>query len=136
MLSEMFGMEWYKVHEEAERLEHAVSIDFEAKLVERLGENGVCPHGNDIRADSATHRRSRGLVTLAEVDPEQAAVVQSVYERERALLEYLDKVNIRPGATVRVLSRNPDATLRLQIEEQDVLLGSAAAEIIWVKVTK
>src|SRR5213075_2552 len=32
MLSEVFGMEWYKVHDEAERLEHAVSADFEAKL--------------------------------------------------------------------------------------------------------
>ena len=32
MLAEMFGMEWYKVHDEAERLEHAVSPDFEAKL--------------------------------------------------------------------------------------------------------
>ena len=33
MLTEMFGMEWYKVHDEAERLEHAVSPDFEAKLL-------------------------------------------------------------------------------------------------------
>ena len=33
MLSETFGMEWYKVHDEAERLEHAVSPDFEKKLV-------------------------------------------------------------------------------------------------------
>ena len=33
MLNEMFGMEWWKVHDEAERLEHAVSPDFEAKLL-------------------------------------------------------------------------------------------------------
>ena len=37
MLSEMFGMEWWKVHDEAERLEHAVSPDFEAKLLAKLG---------------------------------------------------------------------------------------------------
>src|SRR5271156_4765556 len=37
MLSEMFGMAWYKVHDEEERLEHAVSPDFEAKLLARLG---------------------------------------------------------------------------------------------------
>ena len=36
MLAEMFGMEWYKVHDEAERLEHAVSPDFEAKLLAKL----------------------------------------------------------------------------------------------------
>ncbi|MGH9602281.1 MAG: metal-dependent transcriptional regulator, partial [Terriglobales bacterium] len=48
MLAEVFGMEWYKVHDEAERLEHAVSADFEAKLVEKLGRGGVCPHGNPV----------------------------------------------------------------------------------------
>src|SRR5215470_17538419 len=69
MLSEMFGMEWYKVHEEAERLEHAVSADFEEKLVARLGANGLCPHGNDIRGDSAAERRSRGLILLRELKP-------------------------------------------------------------------
>src|SRR5438067_6218874 len=46
MLSEIFGMEWYKVHEEAERLEHAVSKDFESRLATRLGTSGKCPHGN------------------------------------------------------------------------------------------
>jgi Mn-dependent DtxR family transcriptional regulator len=38
MLSEIFGMEWHEIHEEAERLEHAVSPAFEAKLKEKLGE--------------------------------------------------------------------------------------------------
>src|SRR5712671_424159 len=46
MLNEMFGMEWWKVHDEAERLEHAVSPDFEAKLLAKLGSGGACPHGN------------------------------------------------------------------------------------------
>ncbi len=48
MLHEQFGMEWYKTHDEAERLEHAVSADFEAKLVAKLGAGGVCPHGNPV----------------------------------------------------------------------------------------
>ncbi len=133
MLSEMFGMEWYKVHDEAERLEHAVSVDFEARLVERLGLNGVCPHGNDIRSDSASHRRDRGLMTLAEVEPRQSAVVECVFERDRGLLEYLDRVGLRPGVPVRVLRRNPDATIRMTVSGQEQLLGSSAAEKIWVK---
>lgn len=135
MLSEMFGMDWYKVHEEAERLEHAVSSDFEAKLIERLGENGVCPHGNDIRADSPADRRSRGLITLPDVEPGQTAVVESVYERDRTLLEYFDKIGIRPATALQVLERNPDATLRLAIAGEDVLLGSAAAARIWVRMS-
>jgi len=133
MLSEMFGMEWYKVHDEAERLEHAVSVDFELKLVERLGKNGVCPHGNDIRSDSPTDKRSRGLITLAEVKPLRSAAVECVYERDRTLLEYLDTMGIRPGVWVRVMARNPDATLRIAISGQEQLLGSSAAERIWVR---
>ena len=43
MLSEMFGMEWWKVHDEAERLEHAVSPDFEAKLLAKLGSGEALP---------------------------------------------------------------------------------------------
>jgi DtxR family transcriptional regulator, Mn-dependent transcriptional regulator len=133
MLSEMFGMEWYKVHDEAERLEHAVSVDFEVKLVERLGKNGVCPHGNDIRSDSPRDKRSRGLVTLAEVELLNCAAVECVYERDKTLLEYLDRIGIRPGVWVRVLDRNPDATLRLAVSEEQQLLGSSAAERIWVR---
>jgi DtxR family Mn-dependent transcriptional regulator len=133
MLSEMFGMEWYKVHEEAERLEHAVSADFEAKLVERLGTNGVCPHGNDIRADSPADRRERGLTPLAELERGSTAVIECVYERNRTLLEYLDKLGIRPGIAVRVLDQNPDATLRIKAGSGVFQLGSQAAGRIWVR---
>ena len=62
MLHEIFGMEWTKVHEEAERLEHAVSADFEARLVKKLGRGGICPHGNQMTPESAASRKRRGLI--------------------------------------------------------------------------
>src|SRR5438105_6550636 len=46
MLTEIFGMEWYKVHDEAEQLEHAVSAQFKKRLIEKLGTGQPCPHGN------------------------------------------------------------------------------------------
>src|SRR5580692_5288188 len=48
MLHEMLGVEWYKVHDEAERLEHAISEDVERRLIEKLGAGKPCPHGNQI----------------------------------------------------------------------------------------
>ena len=60
MLTEIFGMEWYKVHEEAEQLEHAVSADFERKLLDRLGTGEACPHGNRVERDTPQDRRNRG----------------------------------------------------------------------------
>src|SRR5579884_4560893 len=61
MLSEMFGMPWYEVHDEAERLEHAVSPAFEALLVEKLGETGTCPHGNAVLPEPEEQRIRRGV---------------------------------------------------------------------------
>jgi DtxR family transcriptional regulator, Mn-dependent transcriptional regulator len=133
MLSEMFGMEWYKVHEEAERLEHAVSADFEAKLVAKLGANGSCPHGNDIRGDSVAERRSRGLVLLRELKPGARGTIESLFERDRALLEYFDERGLRPGVRVRVVHLNPDETIQLETGASAALLGASAAAKIWVR---
>ena len=68
MLTEIFGMEWYKVHDEAEQLEHAVSADFERRLIEKLGPSEACPHGNQARVDRPQDRRDRGWTPLDELD--------------------------------------------------------------------
>src|ERR1700751_2737708 len=83
MLAEMFGMEWYKVHDEAERLEHAVSPDFEAKLLARLGRGGACPHGNLSELESPSSRRHRGLLLLSDAEPGKNYSVSGIYESER-----------------------------------------------------
>src|SRR5436853_700006 len=89
MLSEVFGMEWWKVHDEAERLEHAVSPDFEAKLLARLGGGGACPHGNLSEMESPASRRRRGLHLLSHAEPGRRYRVSGIYERDRDLLEFL-----------------------------------------------
>src|SRR6476469_2604125 len=48
LLVDVIGLEWEKVHREADRWEHAISADVEAKLVELLGDPATCPHGNPI----------------------------------------------------------------------------------------
>jgi len=132
MLAELFGMEWWKVHDEAERLEHAVSPDFEAKLLARLGRGGPCPHGNLSELESPTSRRRRGLVLLADAPPGRTYTVSGIYERDRRLLEFLEARGIRPGAKVRLLERNYDQTLTLSTSSGNVSLGPAAAERVWL----
>jgi len=85
MLTEMFGMEWYKVHDEAEQLEHAVSAEFERLLVDKLGNDEACPHGNRTGTDTPGDRRKRGWRPLTEIA--QNGRVVSVFERDRRLLE-------------------------------------------------
>lgn len=132
MLSEMFGMEWWKVHDEAERLEHAVSPDFEAKLLARLGSGGACPHGNLSEIESSASRRRRGLILLADAAFETNYLVSGIYERDRGLLEFLEHRGVRPGAKVRILERNYDETLTLSTPAGTVSIGPAASERVWL----
>jgi DtxR family Mn-dependent transcriptional regulator len=135
MLTEMLGMEWYKVHDEAERLEHAVSDELEKKLVEKLGPDGPCPHGNYIDKGAMQRCRS-GLVRLAVVPAGRLVKVVSVQERDRRLLEYCDGLGIRPGAQFQVLSRNYDETMTLGVGGKQIHLGHAAAQKLWVELRR
>jgi len=132
MLSEIFGMEWYKIHDEAERLEHAVSPDFEAKLLAKLGRGGACPHGNLSEMESPVSRLRRGLVLLSEAEAGKRYRVSGIYERDRHLLEFLEARDIRPGAELGVTERNYDKTLSIRTAAGNMVLGRPAAEKIWV----
>jgi DtxR family Mn-dependent transcriptional regulator len=132
MLTEIFGMEWYKVHDEAEQLEHAVSADFARKLHAKLGDGEACPHGNRVGMDRPRDRRDRGWIPLDEAARGQSVQVMSVFERDRKLLEYLDGLGIRPGARLSVVKRNYDETLGLRLQRKSVQLGRAAAAKVWV----
>jgi DtxR family transcriptional regulator, Mn-dependent transcriptional regulator len=132
MLAEIFGMEWYRVHDEAERLEHAVSPDFEARLLAKLGRGGACPHGNLSELESPGSRRRRGLLLLSQAEAGKNYRVSGIYERDRHLLEFLEHRGIRPGAQVHVSGRNYDQTLTLATGAGTVALGGSAAEKVWV----
>jgi DtxR family transcriptional regulator, Mn-dependent transcriptional regulator len=132
MLTEIFGMEWYKVHEEAEQMEHAVSADFEDRLRQKLGEDESCPHGNRVGMDRPQDRRERGWKPLDEISERGVAQVTSVFERDRRLLEYLDGLGIRPGVKLKMVSRNYDETLTLKVGGKSVQLGRPAATKVWI----
>lgn len=132
MLIEVFGMPWYAVHDEAERLEHVVSPAFEKRLLAKLGQSDTCPHGNAWSLKSSAKRR-KGLCRLNEALEKQRYCVTSVAERDRNLLQFLDQEGIRPGATVTVESKHYDGTTTLAIGQQFLRLGDPAARKIWVK---
>jgi DtxR family Mn-dependent transcriptional regulator len=133
MLTEIFGMPWYRTHDEAERLEHAVSAEFEVLLVKKLGRGGACPHGNHAIVDSPQKKRKQGDKLLSEADPGKNYIVASVYERDSALCELLDKRGIRPGSGIRLRERNYDKTVLVESSAGAVVLGNPAAEKIWIR---
>jgi DtxR family Mn-dependent transcriptional regulator len=132
MLTEIFGMEWYKVHDEAEQLEHAVSADFERKLIEKLGNGRSCPHGSRPAGDSPAARRRRGWITLDELAEGREGTIESVFERDRRLLEHFDRLGLRPGTLVGMRRRNSDDTVTLKVANRSVSLGVSAARRVWL----
>jgi DtxR family Mn-dependent transcriptional regulator len=132
MLTEIFGMEWHQIHEEAERLEHAVSPAFEAKLKEKLGD-GACPHGNAILPENPAERRKRGETRLSEAPSGQQYTVVSLEERDPELLEFLHETGIEPGGSLRVSSQNYDQTSSIELEKGNSILGRVASEAVWLR---
>ena len=136
MLAEMFGMEWYKVHDEAELLEHAVSEDFEQKLVAALGSGKTCPHGNAVGSDTPQDRRARGWTPLDEVNSPGHFQLVSVYERDRQLMEFLDGLGLKPGVCFSWVGRNYDETVTLSVTGRPVQVGAPVAKRVWVTASQ
>ncbi len=131
LLAEVLGMEWYKVHEEAERLEHAVSPEMEERLFKLFGRNGTCPHGNPL--GKASLRRIDKAVLLFDAPIGTGATVVRIYEKDRTFLEYLDHLGITPQGNLEVVEKMPDDTLKLKIGGKAVTLGKKASTRIWVE---
>jgi DtxR family Mn-dependent transcriptional regulator len=133
MLSEVFGMEWYEIHEEADRLEHAVSPAFEAKLKEKLGESGACPHGNAVLPVNPEERKRRGETPLSEAVEGRRYTVVSLQESDPKLLEFLHRAGIGPGKHLRMLSHGYDETVLIELPTGNSTLGRPAAEAVWLR---
>ena len=132
MLSEIFAMEWHQIHEEAERLEHAISPAFEAKLKERLGE-GACPHGNAVLPEPPALRKQRGEIQLSEAAEGHPYTVVSLHERDPRLLLFLHEAGIGPGQKLRVTRQNYDETVSIELVTGSSVLGRPAAEAVWLR---
>ena len=82
----------------------------------KLGRKDVCPHGNGLALRSPAEQRKRGMHLLSEVEAGSKYSVASVYERDRKLLEFLDKEGLRPGTRIAVEGRNYDGTVSVSLQ--------------------
>jgi len=105
-LAEKLGVPIDDVHEEAERLEHVLSEELEARIDEELGFPTHDPHGDPIPTADLSVAQSP-LRTLEDLEPGQEASVCRVPDRDRKLLGYLSSVALLPGDTVKVVSAAP-----------------------------
>lgn len=134
LLSEVLGMPWTRVHDEAEKLEHAISPEVEGLLLKYFGRESSCPHGNPLFSGVSGQRRRDRARRLSEMRAGQRLEIQKVYEKESDFLEYLDRNRLRPGTRLLVEHIDYDQTMQLLVAGKTVHLGRSASDRIWVKL--
>jgi len=130
-LVDVLGYEWWKVHDEAERLEHALSPEMEERMTRVLGDPTTCPHGNPMPGVTPVPTR-----TLGSLAPGEASVIERIpdqFEHEPGFLEYLDGVGLRPGTTVTLVGHATDA-LRVSVDGRPREVRADCAQKVWVRV--
>src|SRR3954470_6818162 len=108
LLVDVLKVPWHQVHEEAGRLEHAISANLEAHLVRLLGDPATCPHGNPIPG-SANAGPTGPVTPLASQQPGVSAEVRRISEEIEAIPEHmllLEEAGLIPGHTAQVVSRD------------------------------
>jgi len=133
MLYEVFGMGWFEVHEEAERLEHFISERFEDRVAAILGDPEIDPHGHLIpqKYEAGVFREEVPLVQWPLRTP---AIISSVSDRSAVALRELERLGLMPGITLAVEKKNSSASLsiRLRAGRDLIRLSNDLADCILV----
>jgi DtxR family Mn-dependent transcriptional regulator len=133
LLVDILHVPWHQVHEEAHRLEHAISETLEPYLVKALGDPGSCPHGNPIPGSVNVVDISR-QVGLTEVAVGRQVFVRRIDEELEAqpnVMRELENDRLTPGSPAEVLA-NGAATLRLRTDAGERALPVAIAGKVYV----
>ena len=133
LVVELLGMDLHRAHVEAHRLEHGISADLEAKLMERLGFPKKAPYGRPIPG-SGQPMNSPDAVTLAEAKLGDTYLVDRVPEEDSKLIKFLDDAKIIPEREVRVVEATPYlGVLMVATASDQVSMGYNVAEQIMVR---
>lgn len=128
-------LSWSKLHKEAHELEHAISSEVEAALLEDLHHPQVCPHGNPLpgNEDAVSH-----WVPLTQARSGTRGIIRRVHEFAEnitSVLAFLEEKRIEPGQEVQVLEILPfNETITIQAGEQVVSIGFSIARYIYIEL--
>jgi DtxR family Mn-dependent transcriptional regulator len=132
LLVDVIGLEWEKVHKEADRWEHAISAEVEAKLVILLGDPATCPHGNPIPGSS--HQVEGPASTpLSQMTPGPFVVrrISEKVEIDDDAIAFLAGADLTPGSNVRVVSTSATG-VRVTSDSGDQVVPQHLAQLVYV----
>ena len=132
-LVQTLGYSWAEVHEEAERLEHVISEDFERRIAAAMGHPIRDPHGEPIPTADLKMPLDDSM-PLSALRPNQTATIQRVEASDPKLLRYLEELGLIPGAKIEVKEYSQfDHNLTIRLKRQSLVLGLSITSKIYVK---
>ena len=132
-LVQTLGYSWDEVHEEAERLEHVISEDFERRIATAMGHPTRDPHGELI--PTADLKMPLDVSNpLSALRPKQTATVKRVVAYDKDLLRYLEGLGLIPGSKLEVSEYSPfDHNLTIKVGRKSFVLGLSITSKIFVE---
>jgi DtxR family Mn-dependent transcriptional regulator len=134
-LTDGLGLDWATAHEEAHRLEHAVSPLVEERIAASLDYPSTCPHGNPIRPLSDAER-AVPLVALGDVPVGETVYLRrlsELAEDNHELMAFYEQNRFFPGTGIRLKDRGPlNGPLTVEVAGREVALSPECAGYLWV----
>jgi DtxR family Mn-dependent transcriptional regulator len=135
-LTQALGYPWDRVHDEAERLEHAASDELIDRMASAIGEPATDPHGAPIPTREGTLDEPE-LSVLAELAEGGRARVARVGDRDAERLRYLTTLGMAIGAEIELVSREPyDGPITVKVGGKRRIIGRELARTIMVETTR
>jgi len=131
-LVQTLGYSWYEVHEEAERLEHVISEDFERRIAAAMGHPLRDPHGELIPTANLNMPLDEST-PLSALRSGQKARIQSVRNADDNLLRYLESQGLIPGTQIEIIDYSPfDHNLTVKVGAKTNVLGLSVTSKIYI----
>jgi len=132
-LVQTLGYSWDEVHEEAERLEHVISEDFERRIATAMGHPTRDPHGELIPTAELVMPEDTST-PLSALRPSQIGTVQCVKAADTDLLRYLESLGLVPDAEIEVKDYSPfDHNLTIKVGRKTTVLGLNITNKIFIE---
>lgn len=132
-LVQTLGYSWDEVHEEAERLEHVISEDFENRIATAMGNPTRDPHGEPIPTADLKMPLDKST-PLSSLRPRQTAIIKRVVASDAELLRHLEGLDLIPGAQIEITDYSPfDHNLTIKLGRKSFVLGINITNKIFVE---
>jgi DtxR family transcriptional regulator, Mn-dependent transcriptional regulator len=135
LLVDVLGLPWHLVHAEADRWEHVISDDVEARLVAVLGDRSTCPHGCPIPGLCAQLPATSALTDAKVGQRVRLTRLTDPGNFDLEALAYLEDNDFLPGCEATVTAKGPDGSLVLSVGDHEVVMGAPTAKRLRVTLS-